>query len=61
MIAIDAMPFGRQKLRQYERAMIDRELHKAHVGFADGDWTRVATGHWGCGAFGGDKYLKGDN
>ena len=40
-----------------------RELNKCHAGFAavgkvcDNN-TTVATGAWGCGAFGGDKEVK---
>lgn len=43
---------------------VDRELNKAYAGWAplSGVAARpmppVATGNWGCGAFGGDKRLK---
>ena len=36
-----------------------RERRKAFAGFmVPGSQTAIATGHWGCGAFGGDRYLK---
>lgn len=41
-----------------------RELNKAYagwaplIGMATGPMPPVATGNWGCGAFGGDKRLK---
>ena len=44
--------------------LLRRELNKAYCGFMGGDPTpcgrsmAVATGKWGCGAFGGDAHLK---
>eukprot|EP01128_Nolandella_sp_AFSM9_P009774 TRINITY_DN640_c4_g1_i2.p1 TRINITY_DN640_c4_g1~~TRINITY_DN640_c4_g1_i2.p1 ORF type:complete len:517 (-),score=93.29 TRINITY_DN640_c4_g1_i2:76-1626(-) len=36
-----------------------RDLNKAYVGFSCETYGKaIATGHWGCGAFGGDKILK---
>lgn len=60
MIAIDAVPYGHHKRKQFDKPAVDRELTKAIVGFEGGDWTTIATGNWGCGAFGGDKHLKGN-
>lgn len=66
VLAIDAVPFSK-KLLQYETKYIDRELNKAWVGVAsyvckDDDnrvvYPGVATGNWGCGAFGGNAHLK---
>merc|ERR1711971_373867 len=48
---------------QFRKDKVERELNKAFVAF--GGWNRgevtlpaVATGNWGCGAFGGDPRLK---
>ena len=35
-----------------------REIRKAGVGFSSGKGEAIATGHWGCGAFGGDQEVK---
>jgi len=46
---------------QYQQNFVNRELHKAFVGFSikNGDSNiPIATGHWGCGAFNGDPELK---
>jgi len=43
---------------------LKRELNKAFCGFDSNDfqqckrYTTVATGNWGCGAFGGNPYIK---
>ncbi|KAJ7779626.1 hypothetical protein B0H16DRAFT_1359397 [Mycena metata] len=40
---------------------VDRELTKAYTAFASYDDTpyeTIVTGHWGCGAFGGNKEIK---
>lgn len=68
IVAIDAMPFRYLGAdRQFEKHGILRELNKAYCGFtnmAAGDdfaaqrLIPVATGNWGCGAFGGKKPLK---
>lgn len=65
IVAIDATPFGYSDSMQFTRENISRELNKAYSGFScqlgrDDPEQRahVATGNWGCGAFGGDKYLK---
>lgn len=66
VIAIDALPTPRGRLRsQYSREYIARELLKAAAGFGGGgpEWPparggRIATGKWGCGAFGGEPQLK---
>lgn len=62
---MDAL-FFRDRAAQYEMKNIDRELTKAFISFKPHK-TRVltqqnfgiATGHWGCGVFNGDKQLKG--
>ncbi|XP_053612340.1 poly(ADP-ribose) glycohydrolase-like isoform X2 [Plodia interpunctella] len=65
VLAVDAMPFGR-KLVEFQPEKISRELLKVWVGVsfdteADPTCTQypgVATGNWGCGAFGGTPRLK---
>jgi len=42
---------------QFTRKMILRDLNKAWKGFSACGGT-ISTGHWGCGAFGGNKTLK---
>ncbi|KAJ3179542.1 hypothetical protein HDU85_004815 [Gaertneriomyces sp. JEL0708] len=63
--AIDAFHFSpKNKLMQYKRKAIQRELTKAYVGFRRSPAScydinvPVATGNWGCGAFNGDPELK---
>lgn len=62
IVAIDALPF-RNFLEQFRPEKISRELNKAYCGFERPEDQRqnlsaVATGNWGCGAFGGDTRLK---
>ncbi|XP_022098068.1 poly(ADP-ribose) glycohydrolase-like isoform X2 [Acanthaster planci] len=63
ILAIDALVF-RCFEDQFKPQLLRRELNKAFCGFY-GDGTlaanlpAVATGNWGCGAFGGDARLKG--
>jgi len=62
-VAIDASCYGWGKAsdQQYSHKMLLRELNKALVGF-DHEFpakvSDVATGNWGCGAFGGNIQLK---
>ncbi|KAJ3178017.1 hypothetical protein HDU87_003794 [Geranomyces variabilis] len=69
IVAIDARPYGpRTAGTQYTPQEMERELRKAYVGFAPSpcvesangaeDRSPIATGNWGCGAFGGDAQLK---
>lgn len=64
LVAIDAL-FFRQQSEQFYMKPINRELIKAYTGFAtelqpNGGCTfPVASGNWGCGAFNGDRQLKG--
>lgn len=60
IVALDAMNFH-TSTDQYREELMRRELNKAFVGYSH--WLNtpapaVATGNWGCGAFGGDKRLK---
>jgi poly(ADP-ribose) glycohydrolase len=57
MIAIDAIKYHQANV-QFRMREIDRELHKAYVGFLTGDNLPISTGHWGGGDFNGDKKLK---
>eukprot|EP01103_Thecamoeba_quadrilineata_P002904 TRINITY_DN12752_c0_g1_i1.p1 TRINITY_DN12752_c0_g1~~TRINITY_DN12752_c0_g1_i1.p1 ORF type:complete len:464 (-),score=68.56 TRINITY_DN12752_c0_g1_i1:136-1527(-) len=67
LIAIDALPFGRVSELPYDAQFrpefVLRELNKAFVGFDKPkecleEHERIATGNWGCGAFGGNLQLK---
>ncbi|XP_075697874.1 poly(ADP-ribose) glycohydrolase isoform X2 [Rhinoderma darwinii] len=62
IVAIDAFHF-RNHVDQFSPDKIKRELNKAYCGFfREGiqpeNLSAVATGNWGCGAFGGDNRLK---
>lgn len=62
IVAIDALHF-RRHLDQFVPEKIRRELNKAYCGFlrpgvSSENLSAVATGNWGCGAFGGDARLK---
>ncbi|KAF7655915.1 hypothetical protein LDENG_00048490 [Lucifuga dentata] len=61
IVAVDALRY-RHFLEQFQPEKMTRELNKAYCGFfrnANGQHlSAVATGNWGCGAFGGDTRLK---
>ncbi|KAM9848089.1 poly(ADP-ribose) glycohydrolase [Aulostomus maculatus] len=62
IVAIDALRY-RHFLEQFFPEKITRELNKAYCGFFrtsanSQHLSAVATGNWGCGAFGGDTRLK---
>ncbi|XP_069356377.1 poly(ADP-ribose) glycohydrolase isoform X1 [Maniola hyperantus] len=64
VLAIDALPFH-TKLQEHRKEAVNRELNKAWVGFSfytsddpGPHYPGVATGNWGCGAFGGTAALK---
>lgn len=61
LVAMDALQFP-SYVCQYSEQNVRRELDKAYVGFYNSENSRnpatVATGNWGCGAFGGDSRLK---
>jgi poly(ADP-ribose) glycohydrolase len=60
VVAIDALDFNAEDPGfEYTPQAILRELNKAFAGFDGPDSpAEVATGNWGCGAFGGDPELK---
>lgn len=67
VVAIDALPFGRRRraVDQLSERILNRELAKAWVGFrvdeaecSKSSFPDVATGNWGCGAFGGFVPIK---
>ncbi|XP_051769602.1 poly(ADP-ribose) glycohydrolase-like isoform X2 [Ctenopharyngodon idella] len=62
IVAIDALHY-RNFLQQFHPENMTRELNKAYCGFTrpgvqTENLSAVATGNWGCGAFGGDTRLK---
>ena len=63
LVAMDAIRFSGDTELQFDVPKVLRELNKAFVAFG-GQNSRevrlpaVATGNWGCGAFGGDPRLK---
>ncbi|KAL1264913.1 hypothetical protein QQF64_005268 [Cirrhinus molitorella] len=62
IVAIDALHYS-NFLEQFHPENMRRELNKAYCGFfrpgvQAENLSAVATGNWGCGAFGGDKRLK---
>lgn len=65
IVAIDALPFANgNRMRQYSDSAVRRELRKAWIGFQPSKYTSlekeegIATGNWGCGAFGGHVQIK---
>jgi poly(ADP-ribose) glycohydrolase len=63
LVAIDAI-YYRDPTIQYQMKYIKRELSKAYIGFYSHGQSQstsfpIATGNWGCGAFNGDRQLKG--
>uniref|UniRef100_A0AAQ5XLH2 poly(ADP-ribose) glycohydrolase n=1 Tax=Amphiprion ocellaris TaxID=80972 RepID=A0AAQ5XLH2_AMPOC len=62
IVAMDALKY-RHFLEQFLPEKMTRELNKAYCGFYRNNanskhLSAVATGNWGCGAFGGDTRLK---
>jgi len=60
LVAMDATHFRKDKWQQFEMDSVRRELNKAYCAFYTTDQSPegVATGNWGCGAFGGNPHLK---
>ena len=62
IIAIDALDFSGFEFSYWKEQLspsnLERELTKLMAGFSAFTDERIDTGHWGCGAYGGNKYLK---
>jgi poly(ADP-ribose) glycohydrolase len=59
LVAIDALDLQGDRELQFTGTAMLRELNKARAGWLrDRRGLPVATGNWGCGAFGGDVPLK---
>ena len=57
ILAMDALPHPGSVAQQVSDSVLKRELKKAYVAFSGVQGGIVDTGHWGCGAFGGNSYL----
>lgn len=62
IVALDALKY-KHFMEQFQPEKMTRELNKAYCGFVrpgvdPQNLSAVATGNWGCGAFGGDTRLK---
>ena len=58
ILAIDAIPFGLEKRKQFSVVPVVRELAKCRAGLSYEGNKPFATGNWGCGIYGGDTQLK---
>lgn len=62
VIAIDALDFSNDPLTSLQSQLnpknLSRELIKLVTGFSCIENGIIDSGHWGCGAFGGNKYIK---
>jgi poly(ADP-ribose) glycohydrolase len=62
VIAMDAMDFSASYedsfSLQIQRCNLERELGKLVAGYSCFHDITIDTGNWGCGAFGGNKYIK---
>lgn len=63
--AIDALQYSSaDDMEQWEKGSVLREMNKALIGFLEPEpqpdtaLPPIATGKWGCGAFGGDAHIK---
>lgn len=43
---------------QIEKKKLERELKKLFAGYSEISNEKIDTGHWGCGAFCGNRYIK---
>ena len=55
ILAIDALPYPGPVSVQVSNSIMKREVKKAFVAFSAVQGEIIDTGHWGCGAFGGEK------
>ena len=60
ILCLDALELEAEQsaAQQAGGALLARELAKCRTGFSAVTGRTVATGAWGCGAFGGDKDVK---
>eukprot|EP01107_Rhizomastix_libera_P000378 TRINITY_DN1066_c0_g1_i1.p1 TRINITY_DN1066_c0_g1~~TRINITY_DN1066_c0_g1_i1.p1 ORF type:complete len:790 (+),score=239.65 TRINITY_DN1066_c0_g1_i1:29-2398(+) len=59
MDALQFSPIPKQRIIQYDINYILREINKAYIAFSHAaPGAPIATGNWGCGAFGGFQDLK---
>lgn len=60
ILAIDAVnyEYGNHKRSQFDEESVRRDIHKAYIGFKGCEPATIATGKWGCGAFGGNVQFK---
>ncbi len=59
VLAMDAhMNVGFSQFNSAPDSAVLCDLHKAHLAFGACSESTVSTGQWGCGAFGGNVYLK---
>lgn len=64
IIAIDAVDYSNfpENRKQFQKDCVDREIHKAYVGFSPAkilnDDKDIVSGKWGCGVFKGDSQVK---
>lgn len=59
LVAMDAIPYYTDNGAQYTAKNMQRDIRKAYISFASTcPKATIATGNWGCGAFGGDPQLK---
>ena len=56
--SIDILVLDASCYESFSPKMVIRDLNKAFVGFKNAKTDSISTGHWGCGAFGGDKTFK---
>ena len=59
IVALDAIPYYDDPSSQFLATNVNRDLEKAYVAFeSTTPRVPIATGNWGCGAFGGNVQLK---
>jgi poly(ADP-ribose) glycohydrolase len=58
IIAMDAVDYDIDEQQQFSESHMRRDIIKAFAGFNAADRPKIATGNWGCGAFGGNMHLK---
>ena len=56
-LRFDGLPYS-NRVEQLKEANLLRELNKCYAAFAAATSGTLETGHWGCGAFGGDSEIK---